>query len=281
MPELPEVETVRQGLAPVMEGAVFESVLLNRRNLRFPFPRNFKKRLEGNKIISLGRRGKYMTARLSTGEVLIMHLGMTGRFTVHGQNAGRFYHDSGGAEKHDHVVFTFKSGAVVVYNDARRFGFMDLVSGDKLDQSKHFASMGPEPLGQAFTLEAFNTQLKPRSTPIKTALLDQKVVAGIGNIYACEALFRSGISPRRKASSVAGVRAARLHPEIIKVLEEAIVAGGSTLRDFAASDGALGYFQHRFQVYDREGEACQRCQASIKRLEQAGRSTFFCSACQR
>ena len=281
MPELPEVETVRRGLAPVMEGAVFESVLLNRGNLRFSFPKNFKKRLEGNQIISLGRRGKYMTAILSTGEVLIMHLGMTGRFTIHGDNAGRFYHDAGGAEKHDHVVFTFKSGAVVVYNDARRFGFMDLAPVDTLDQSKHFASMGPEPLSPAFSLGAFNAALKGRATPIKAALLDQRVVAGIGNIYACEALFRAGISPRRKASSVAGARAARLHPEIIKVLEEAIVAGGSTLRDFAASDGALGYFQHRFQVYDREGADCPACGVAIKRLEQAGRSTFFCSGCQR
>ena len=281
MPELPEVETVRRGLAPVMEGAVFESVLLNRRDLRFPFPRNFKKRLEGNRIISLGRRGKYMTATLSTGEVLIMHLGMTGRFTIHGENAGRFYHDAGGAEKHDHVVFTLKRGAVVVYNDARRFGFMDLAAGDRLEQSKHFAAMGPEPLSSAFSLEAFNEQLKRRSTSIKAALLDQRVVAGVGNIYACEALFRSGVSPRRKASSVAGVRAARLHQEIMKVLEEAIDAGGSTLRDFAASDGALGYFQHRFQVYDREGADCPACGGPIKRLEQAGRSTFFCSRCQR
>ena len=250
MPELPEVETVRRGLAPTMEGAVFEKVDLYRKNLRFPFPRNFKKRLVNNRVERLERRGKYMMAMLSSGEALIMHLGMTGRFTVHGENAGRFYHDAGGVEKHDHVVFSFKGGAVIVYNDARRFGFMDLVPGENLDESKHFAAMGPEPLGPGFTLDAFNEALKARSAPIKAALLDQRVVAGIGNIYACEALFRAGVSPRRKAFGVAGLRASRLYPEILAVLGEAIEAGGSTLRDFAASDGALGYFQHRFQVYD-------------------------------
>jgi len=288
MPELPEVETVRRGLAPVMEGALIEKVHLNRRDLRFSFPRNFAKRLEKATILSLSRRGKYMSAHLSNGESLIMHLGMTGRFTVFANSKsapGQFHHALGGNEKHDHVIFELKTGkgvkARIVYNDPRRFGFMDLARTQVLDQSKHFTAMGPEPLGDLFDPAYFNAQLKGRMTPIKSALLDQRLVAGIGNIYACEALFRAKISPKRKAATVAGVRASRLHPEIIAVLEEAIAAGGSTLRDFAAADGALGYFQHQFLVYDREGEPCPVCKSSIKRIEQAGRSTFFCQTCQR
>ena len=289
MPELPEVETVRRGLAPAMEGARIRALRLRRADLRFPFPERFVKRLCGAQVVALDRRGKYLLAGLSTGETLIMHLGMTGRFTVTQANVaaapGAFHHETASAEAHDHVVFEMDSSAnraaIITYNDARRFGFMDLVATADLERCRHFDRMGPEPLSGAFSAEAFDAALKPRSTPIKAALLDQRVVAGIGNIYACEALFRAGISPRRRASSVAGVRARRLRSAIIDVLEEAIAAGGSTLRDFAASDGSLGYFQHGFAVYDREGAACMRCGATVKRIEQSGRSTFFCSACQR
>ncbi|MEL7491184.1 MAG: bifunctional DNA-formamidopyrimidine glycosylase/DNA-(apurinic or apyrimidinic site) lyase [Pseudomonadota bacterium] len=288
MPELPEVETVRRGLAPVMEGATFSRVRLKRKDLRFALPKSFAKRLEGAHILSLSRRGKYMNAALSTGETLIMHLGMTGRFTIEEETAsapGRFHHEVAQLEKHDHVVFEVARrdgrSARIFYNDARRFGFMDLSPTGALDQSRHFAGMGPEPLSEGFTETSFNAALKKRSAPIKAALLDQRVVAGVGNIYACEALFRAKISPRRKASSVAGVRARRLRLAVIAVLEEAIEAGGSTLRDFAASDGALGYFQHNFKVYGREAEPCPICKTPVKRLEQAGRSTFFCGVCQR
>ena len=339
MPELPEVETVRRGLAPAMEGGVFQSVRLARPDLRFPLPDKFAQRLEGATLLSLQRRGKYLLAPLSSDETLIMHLGMTGRFTVYqdgaeesapqkgggakrgkdhkgdqdgkggdkGTQPGRFLYDAGGADKHDHVVFwmtpgpglapdgsgrgktlgkmrpAHKSnrGVTVTYNDARRFGFMDLVPSAQIDQCKHFKAMGPEPLSDGFDGAALSEALKGRATPIKSALLDQRIVAGLGNIYVCEALYRAQISPRRKAASVSGARALRLAPIIKQVLHEAIEAGGSTLRDFAAADGALGYFQHGFEVYGREGAACGRCGAPIKRLEQAGRSTFFCSACQR
>ena len=291
MPELPEVETVRRGLAPVMEGARITQVIARRGDLRFPLPEKFCQRLTGARVEALTRRGKYLTGALSTGETLIMHLGMTGRFTIlagDGANhPGRFHRPaaaltSGAPAKHDHVIFEMDGGAAhIVYNDARRFGYMDLASTTGLDACKHFSGMGPEPLGAGFTADGLSARLKKSAAPIKSALLDQRVVAGLGNIYVCEALFRARISPRRKARSVAGVRALRLYPEIVAVLTEAIAAGGSTLRDFAASDGALGYFQHGFQVYDREGAPCPACAAPIARIVQSGRSTFFCSRCQR
>ncbi|MEQ8177752.1 MAG: bifunctional DNA-formamidopyrimidine glycosylase/DNA-(apurinic or apyrimidinic site) lyase [Amphiplicatus sp.] len=282
MPELPEVETVRRGLEPAMLGARFRRVETRRADLRFPFPERFERRLVGARVDALSRRGKYMIAGLSSGESLILHLGMTGRFTVEAQRLqpGEFYYDAPPDPRHDHVLFDMGT-ARVTYNDPRRFGFMDLVATDGLEACAHFAAMGPEPLGDAFTAAAFNAALTGKAAPVKAALLDQRVVAGIGNIYACEALFRAGISPKRRAGSVAGARGARLHAAIRDVLEEAIEAGGSTLRDFAASDGARGAFQERFRVYDREGAPCPACAAPVRRLVQAGRSTFYCAACQR
>lgn len=298
MPELPEVETVRRGLEPVMVGLTFAEVETRRRDLRFAFPRGFVKRLVGARVEALDRRGKYMIAPLSTGESLIMHLGMSGRFTIEngdaprgGARPGDFAHAQGCDPKHDHVVFRMRGrmgeggaapdGARITYNDPRRFGFMDLVETQALDDSRHFKGMGPEPLGNAFNADALNAALAGRRTPIKAALLDQRIVAGLGNIYVCEALYRAGISPRRKAASVAGARGTRLAGTIVEVLRDAVAAGGSSLRDFASADGELGYFQHAFDVYDREGEACNLCQTPIKRLVQGGRSTFFCPACQR
>jgi len=286
MPELPEVETVRRGLAPVMEGARIVAAKARRPDLRFPLPENFTRRLKGATIESLDRRGKYLIARLSSGESLIMHLGMTGRFTIdEAQKArpGAFALAQDCDPKHDHVVLRLEGPrpAVVTYNDPRRFGFMDLAGVDELETCRHFRGMGPEPLGNGFSPASLRAALKGKATPIKAALLDQRVVAGLGNIYVCEALFRAGISPRRKAGSVAGKRSDRLYGEIIAVLREAIEAGGSTLRDFAGTDGALGYFQHRFDVYGREGENCQVCDTPIRRLVQSGRSTFFCPTCQR
>lgn len=288
MPELPEVETVRRGLAPTLNGALIGRVEARRPDLRFPFPDGFTRRIAGARVQSLDRRGKFLFAPLSTGDALIMHLGMTGRFTVTDTNSrrpGQSVSDDDTDPRHDHVVFHLKTGAgedaLITYNDPRRFGFMDLVSYAEIEKSSHFKGMGPEPLSGAFTSDMFNAVLRGRSTPIKSALLDQHLVAGIGNIYACEALFRARISPKRRAASVAGRRGDRLHGAIIAVLSEAIEAGGSTLRDFAGADGALGYFQHRFDVYGREGEACTACAAPVRKLTQAGRSTFFCGRCQR
>ncbi len=281
MPELPEVETVRRGLSPIMEGAHFARVELRRPDLRFPFPENFAERLTGARVDALGRRGKYLVASLSTGEHLIMHLGMSGRFTIKaGAEPAR---DSGVNPNHDHVVFHMRDAGLarVTFNDPRRFGFMDLSGPDRLETSRHFAGMGPEPLGNEFSAETLNAALRGRKAPIKAALLDQRVIAGLGNIYVCEALYRARLSPRRQAATVPGMRGERLHQAIVKVLREAIEAGGSSLRDFAATDGALGYFQHRFDVYDREGRACRRCGGDISRFIQSGRSTFFCGGCQR
>lgn len=286
MPELPEVETVRRGLAPVMEGAVFASVEARRSDLRFPFPGEFAERLQGRRVESLDRRGKYLIGRLDSQESLIMHLGMTGRFTIESASRkapGAFARAHDIDPKHDHVVFKMAGAepARITYNDPRRFGFMDIAPAGELETCRHFNGMGPEPLGNGFSAAILGQALKGRAAPIKTALLDQRIVAGLGNIYVCEALFRAGISPRRKAGSVAGKRSDGLYPQIIAVLREAIEAGGSTLRDFASADGALGYFQHRFDVYGREGEGCRRCASPIRRIVQGGRSTFFCSRCQR
>lgn len=297
MPELPEVETVRRGLVPALEGRVIERADIRRPDLRFPFPERFRERLEGAAVEALERRAKYLLARLSTGETLLMHLGMSGRFTVHwppdesddegggknGDRPGRFYHPAGG-EKHDHAIFAMTGGIFVVFNDARRFGFMTLFPTAGGDGASPFLDgLGPEPLGNAFSPAHLDAALAGRRTPIKAALLDQRVVAGLGNIYVCEALWRSGISPRRTAASIPGARSARLVPAIREVLTEAIAAGGTTLRDFKAADGALGYFQHSFAAYGREGEPCRKpgCGGTISRLVQAGRSTFFCPACQR
>lgn len=281
MPELPEVETVRRGLAPVMDGQTIVSVAQNRPDLRFPFPERFVQRLTGARINRLGRQAKFLTANLSTGETLVMHLGMTGRFTVNRSKTANFHHDTGTDPKHDHVVFQMTNGATITYNDPRRFGFMELWSAATFSEYPRLKSLGPEPLSNAFSAVYLDIALKGRNTPIKSALLDQAIIAGLGNIYVCEALYRSGISPKRKASTIPGKRAARLAPVINDVIREAIDAGGSSISDFASASGDLGYFQHRFAVYDREGAPCPTCAKPISRIVQAGRSTFYCSACQR
>ncbi|GJL93699.1 MAG: formamidopyrimidine-DNA glycosylase [Hyphococcus sp.] len=286
MPELPEVETVRQGLAPVMEGAVFKRVEARRPDLRFPLPPGFVRKLTGAKVDVLSRRGKYLVVTLATGDSLIMHLGMSGRFTISEQSdtqPGQFAHNNETDQKHDHVIFQMRGArpATVVYNDPRRFGFMDIVKSENLEECRHFKGMGPEPLSNHFSVPVLNAALRGKGASIKTALLDQRNIAGLGNIYVCEALYRAGVSPRRRAASVYGRRAERLFPAIVNTLREAIKAGGSSLKDFASAEGELGYFQHRFDVYDREGEPCKACGAVIQRLIQGGRSTFFCPFCQR
>ncbi|MES1991792.1 MAG: bifunctional DNA-formamidopyrimidine glycosylase/DNA-(apurinic or apyrimidinic site) lyase [Pseudomonadota bacterium] len=290
MPELPEVETVRRGLAPVLEGMRIARVSQRRANLRYPFPVKFAERLEGRKILSLTRRAKYLLMHIEGGEVLIVHLGMSGRFTIHPplkapKKPGLFHFEvtDAGEGKHDHMVWDMEGGTRIVYCDHRRFGFMDLVGEGALDANKHLANLGPEPLGNEFSAATLIENFKARKTPVKSALLDQTTVAGLGNIYVCEALFRSGISPTRAAADISRDRLERLTRVIRDVLSEAIEAGGSTLRDYAQADGALGYFQHCFQVYDREGEVCSKpkCGARVKRIAQSGRSTFFCPKCQR
>ena len=255
MPELPEVETVRRGLAPVMEGQRIERVVQNRANLRFPFPERFAERLTGAQIMHLGRKAKFLTLALSTDEVLVMHLGMTGRFTVAGDKLGAFHHETGTDPRHDHVVFDLSNSARVTYNDPRRFGFMELWPAAQFQAYPRLMAMGPEPLSNGFSEAYLNAALKGRKTPIKSALLDQSVIAGLGNIYVCEALWRAGVSPRRSAATIPGQRAARLVPAINDVIAEAIAAGGSSISDFASASGELGYFQHSFAVYDREGDA--------------------------
>ncbi len=275
MPELPEVETVRIGLAAALEGRRLMQVAINRPDLRKPFPRDFSQRLKNRRIEQVGRRAKYLLLALDGDETLIMHMGMSGQFTVLGHNAPDM------AGKHDHVVFVTDDGKRVVFTDHRRFGLMTLAHTNDLDRHPLFAGIGPEPLGDDFTPQVLSAALKPRRTPVKSALLDQRVVAGLGNIYVCEALFRAGISPKRLASSVPGARAARLVPAIKSVLNDALAAGGSSLRDYAHADGELGYFQHHFAVYGREGKPCPRCTTSIRRIVQSGRSSFFCPHCQR
>jgi formamidopyrimidine-DNA glycosylase len=281
MPELPEVETVRRGLAPVMEGQRFASVSQNRADLRFPFPERFVERLTGKTLVRLGRRAKFLTAELSSGEVLVMHLGMTGRFTVEAAQLGEFHHTTGTDPAHDHVVFRMEDGTRVTYNDPRRFGFMELWPAQQFEAYPRLMAMGPEPLSNHFSAAYLDAALKDKKTPIKSALLDQSVIAGLGNIYVCEALWRAKVSPKRLSKSVPGQRAARLAPAINDVIAEAIEAGGSSISDFANASGELGYFQHRFAVYDREGEACRSCGDTIRRLVQSGRSTFYCPSCQR
>ena len=293
MPELPEVETVRRGLAPVLEGARLVRVEQRRADLRFQFPPRFAKRLTGARIERLGRRAKYLVADLDTGESLIMHLGMSGSFRIEtdasATQPGAFHMPRGKDQAHDHVVFATDGGAHVIYNDPRRFGFMDLVATEGLETCKHFGAMGVEPLGNAFNADYLAGRLKGKKAPIKAALLDQRIVAGLGNIYVCEALWRARLSPERASGSL--VRAngrpteklEKLTGAVRDVLADAIAAGGSTLRDHRQADGTLGYFQHSFSVYDRKGTGCPRqgCGGEIRRLVQSGRSTFFCPRCQR
>ena len=283
MPELPEVETVRRGLLPVMEGRLITNAAVNRPDLRWPFPVGMADRLTGKRVTALRRRSKYILADLDSGETLIIHLGMSGRLLISGALLGNFHHDHPNPAKHDHVVLDMESGARVTFNDARRFGSMDLIETDRADTHPLLANIGPEPFGNGFSGPYLVDRLKSRNTPIKSALLDQSIVAGLGNIYVCEVLFRARISPTRKAGQIASARVAGLVPIIRDVLTEAIEAGGSSLRDYRQTDGELGYFQHAFKVYGREGDACVTpgCASTIARLVQSGRSSFHCPTCQR
>ncbi|MEM6304438.1 MAG: bifunctional DNA-formamidopyrimidine glycosylase/DNA-(apurinic or apyrimidinic site) lyase [Pseudomonadota bacterium] len=283
MPELPEVETVRRGLAPVMEGAVIAQADVNRPDLRWPFPARMADRLSGQRVERLRRRSKYILGDLSSGETLLVHLGMSGRMLVSGDPLGNFVHDHPAPEKHDHVVLHMANGARVTFNDPRRFGAMDLMDTVTAEAHKLLAVLGPEPLGNGFNEAHLVAALKGKNTPIKAALLDQRIVAGLGNIYVCEALYRAGIHPARKAGRISAARVAALVPIIREVLAEAIEAGGSSLRDFRQADGELGYFQHRFDVYGREGEVCLApgCGTAVRRIVQSGRSSFYCHSCQR
>jgi len=283
MPELPEVETVRRGLASVMEGAIIARADVNRPDLRWPFPPRMAARLTGQRVLGLRRRSKYILADLASGETLLIHLGMSGRMLISGDPLGRFVHDHPAPEKHDHVVFHMQNGARVTFNDPRRFGAMDVFATIGADDHALLAKLGPEPLGNSFDEEYFAAALDGKNTPIKSALLDQRIVAGLGNIYVCEALFRAGISPRRRAGNLSAQRAGSLVPIIRTVLLDAIEAGGSSLRDFKQADGELGYFQHSFDVYGREGQACRRvgCRGTVGRMVQSGRSSFYCGGCQR
>ena len=283
MPELPEVETVRRGLLPAMEGRVITDAQVNRPDLRWPLPPRMAARLTGQRVLALRRRSKYILADLASGESLLIHLGMSGRMLVSGTTLGEFHHDHPAPQKHDHVVLTMEGGARVTFNDARRFGAMDLIETAHCDTHPLLATLGPEPLGNAFDDTYLTAALKGRRTPIKSALLDQHLVAGLGNIYVCEVLFRAGISPRHLAGDLSAKRAAGLVPIIRDVLAEAIEAGGSSLRDHRQTSGELGYFQHTFRVYGREGEPCTTpaCTGTIARIVQSGRSSFYCPRCQR
>lgn len=289
MPELPEVETVKMGLAPAMEHHRFMRVETRRGDLRIPFPPDFAKRLVGRTVKRLRRRAKYLLADLDDGETLVMHLGMSGRLSVYAEGRqrrlGQYVYESApsnaGHAKHDHVIFETDAPARIVFTDPRRFGLMTLVKTEALDESDLFKGIGIEPLSKAFDGAWLAKVLHGRRTPIKSALLDQRVVAGLGNIYVCEALFRARISPKRLAAKVAAARIPDLVAAVKSVLGDAIRAGGSSLRDYVKADGALGEFQHRFAVYDQEGKPCPACKGKVKRIVQAGRSTFYCPACQR
>jgi formamidopyrimidine-DNA glycosylase len=288
MPELPEVETVRRGLAPAMEGARFAKVEVRRGDLRWPLPKGFAQRLHGKTVEGLGRRAKYLLADLSSGDVLLMHLGMSGSFRV-GKDAapGKYYHERSKSTAHDHIVFHMSNGATVTFNDPRRFGSMKLVSRAKLEHEPLLRALGPEPLGNEFDAAMLAEACAGKKTSLKAALSDQRVVAGLGNIYVCEALYRARLSPKRVASTIAdrngkpNERAEKLVDAIKAVLKDAIEAGGSSLRDHRRADGSLGDFQHNFQVYDREGQPCPNCKGKIKRIVQVGRSTFYCPSCQK
>lgn len=296
MPELPEVETVRRGLAPVMEGAVFKWVEQRRENLRFPFPDNFDDRLTGRRVLRLGRRAKYLVAELEGDEALVCHLGMSGSFRIEtgDENGmpGIFHHPRGKAGAHDHVVFHVEGPvglARIIYNDPRRFGYMSLIAMNEMETHPWFAALGAEPIGNEMSAPYLSEKFAGRRTPLKSALLDQSTIAGLGNIYVCEALWRAQLSPRMAAGDLVmksgkpRISLERLVPVIREVITEAIEAGGSSLRDHIQTNGTMGYFQHRFRVYDREGETCLRenCGDTIQRIVQAGRSTFFCPRCQK
>jgi formamidopyrimidine-DNA glycosylase len=287
MPELPEVETVRRGLAPAMEGARIAKVEVRHRGLRWPISKDFEKRITGTAVEGLGRRAKYLLADLSSGDVLVMHLGMSGSFRVDDGKIAKYHHEKSKSAAHDHVVFHMSNGATVTFNDPRRFGSMKLVKRTKMNAEPLLRGIGPEPLGNEFDAAMLARACAGKNTSLKAALLDQRVVAGLGNIYVCEALFRARLSPKRLASTIAdrngkpNARALVLVEAIKAVLHDAIKAGGSSLRDHRRVDGSLGDFQHNFQVYDREGALCPGCKGKVKRLVQNGRSTFYCPACQK
>jgi len=281
MPELPEVETVMRGLEPVLLNAEITHVDKRRKDLRIPFPRNMKRRLEGRKITSLQRRAKYIQVLMDDDNILVIHLGMSGRVSII-EAAEKYKH-----EKHDHLILTLKSGIKIVYNDPRRFGMIFIMGQDEAHTHKAFSHLGPEPLGNEFSAPILIERLKGKKTSIKQALLDQQIVVGVGNIYACEALHQSGISPLKKAYLIKGQKAQDLVDAIRDVLSRAIKAGGSTLKDYRHADGELGYFQHNFKVYDQEKNACSICDCDInktggvKRIVQSGRSTFYCPRKQK
>jgi formamidopyrimidine-DNA glycosylase len=293
MPELPEVETVRRGLQPAMEGARFVEVVAHRGDLRWPLPKGFVERLKGRTVTGLGRRAKYLLADLSSGDVLLMHLGMSGSFRVlrngHARTPGAFHYRRSDYGTHDHVVFGMSSGAIIAFNDPRRFGCMKLFPRQQIGDEPLLRALGPEPLGNEFDAAMLAKACLGKQTSVKAAMLDQRVVAGLGNIYVCEALNRAGISPRRQASTLA-LRSGAPHERTVllvdgikRVLNDAIAAGGSSLRDHKRTDGELGMFQHNFRVYDRAGKPCptRGCTGTIRRIVQTGRSTFYCPACQK
>ena len=293
MPELPEVETVRRGLQPAMEGVKIIKAEARRKDLRFPFQKDFTSRLQGQMVTGLGRRAKYLMADLGSGDVLLMHLGMSGSFRVlqkgEQHTFGEFHHPRNEERIHDHVVFHMSSGAEIIFNDPRRFGYMKVVARSALEDEPLLKGLGPEPLGNEFDAAMLAHTCAGKKTSLKAALLDQRVVAGLGNIYVCEALFRAHLSPRRLAATLATKKgqptdhARHLVTAIHAVLNEAIKAGGSSLRDHRQTSGELGYFQHSFQVYDREGEKCHSpgCDGIVRRFTQNGRSTFWCPKCQK
>ena len=294
MPELPEVETVRRGLQPVMEGARITAVEARRPDLRFPFPPDFAARLTGRRIVALGRRAKYLLVETEGGPLLICHLGMSGSFRIEDDEAsqpGQFHHERSKTAAHDHVVFHLAlprgKAAKIVFNDPRRFGFMLFADGN--NEHPMLANLGVEPTGNALDGQLLADLLRGRKTPLKAALLDQTLIAGLGNIYVCEALWRAGLSPRRLAGSIvpasgtSSARTEKLAEAIRAVIADAIAAGGSSLKDYVHADGSLGYFQHSFAAYGREGEPCRKadCTGTISRIVQSGRSTFYCPVCQR
>ena len=278
MPELPEVETVKRGLEPVMQGFKFERVTLNRLNLRFPFDKNFISRIQGKILTSLIRRGKFLKATLSSNDVLYMHLGMSGRFSIDNDLTALYNSNNSTNPKHNHVIFEMSNGVVVTYNDPRRFGFMELIAPG---EPSRLDKMGPEPLDNMFNAPYLFNKLSGKKSAIKSALLDQSIIGGLGNIYVCEAIFKAKVSPKRLAGSLTIKETEILVNEIKGVIKKAIEAGGSSLKDFASVDGNLGYFQHSFEVYGQEKKPCVVCKTPIERIIQSGRSSFYCKACQK
>ena len=275
MPELPEVETVMRGLSPAMLGHSIERVKLYRPDLRVPFPKNMQRKLAGQKITTLSRRAKYILINFENDQILVIHLGMSGRVSIIPKS------EKYDVQKHDHMILTMNSGTRIVYNDPRRFGMVFLVKTNALETHKAFSHLGPEPLGNDFSAPYLLEALKNKKTSIKQAVLDQRVVVGVGNIYACEALYRAGINPKKQAYCIKSEKAEELVKAIRFILRKAIKAGGSTLKDYRHTDGELGYFQHNFTVYDCEGAPCKNCSKAIKRIVQGGRSTFYCATCQK